>query len=323
MSTIKSDSEDLTLNAHGSGNDIKFQSNASEVGSLTAEGVMTATTFAGSGASLTALPAAQLTGTLPAISGANLTGVGVDGITSSADATAITINSSEQVGIGATPISTLTIGQTGGSNGNQFFFPYSGGSTDRSYSIGTNAYGWGELDINSSDANDTTIDRRILNVSRDGDVKIMTGDLLFGTAGKGICLGVTSNTAANTLDDYEEGTWTPTNNGGSITLSPVAGGARYTKIGRLVHVHAYIGTSGDGDGTQMVIGGLPFAASTHSYEMGIGRFSGYGSTGNVYVSTSGSGTTLWVISKNTFLNENDVDAGGGDWNISVTYHTDA
>ena len=38
-------------------------------------GVCTATTLAGSGANLTALPAAQLTGTLPAISGANLTGI--------------------------------------------------------------------------------------------------------------------------------------------------------------------------------------------------------------------------------------------------------
>ena len=66
MSTIKSDSEDLTLNAHGSGNDILFQSNGSQVGSLTAEGVMTATSFAGSGASLTALNATQLTsGTVP------------------------------------------------------------------------------------------------------------------------------------------------------------------------------------------------------------------------------------------------------------------
>ena len=36
-------------------------------------GVVTATTFSGSGASLTSLPAANLTGTLPAISGANLT----------------------------------------------------------------------------------------------------------------------------------------------------------------------------------------------------------------------------------------------------------
>ena len=41
MSTIKSSSADLTLNADGSGNDIKFQSNAVEVGSLTAEGVLT------------------------------------------------------------------------------------------------------------------------------------------------------------------------------------------------------------------------------------------------------------------------------------------
>ena len=38
-------------------------------------GVITATTFSGSGASLTSLPAANLTGTLPAISGANLTNV--------------------------------------------------------------------------------------------------------------------------------------------------------------------------------------------------------------------------------------------------------
>jgi len=39
-------------------------------------GVTTATSFSGSGANLTSLPAANLTGTLPAISGANLTGTG-------------------------------------------------------------------------------------------------------------------------------------------------------------------------------------------------------------------------------------------------------
>ena len=38
-------------------------------------GVCTATSFAGSGANLTSLPAANLTGALPAISGANLTGI--------------------------------------------------------------------------------------------------------------------------------------------------------------------------------------------------------------------------------------------------------
>ena len=44
---------------------------------LVISGVTTSTTFSGSGASLTSLPAANLTGTLPAISGANLTGIDV------------------------------------------------------------------------------------------------------------------------------------------------------------------------------------------------------------------------------------------------------
>ena len=79
MSTIKSSAENLTLNADGSGNDIILQSNGSNVATLDQAGLLTATTFAGSGASLTALPAAQLTGSLPAISGASLTGLpGID-----------------------------------------------------------------------------------------------------------------------------------------------------------------------------------------------------------------------------------------------------
>ena len=45
---------------------------------LVISGVTTSTTFSGSGASLTSLPAANLTGTLPAISGANLTGIDTD-----------------------------------------------------------------------------------------------------------------------------------------------------------------------------------------------------------------------------------------------------
>jgi hypothetical protein len=57
MSTIKSSSEDLTLNADGLGKDIKFQSNGVEKASLTDAGVFTATSFVGSGASLTNLPA--------------------------------------------------------------------------------------------------------------------------------------------------------------------------------------------------------------------------------------------------------------------------
>ena len=42
MSTLKSSEQDLTLNADGSGNDIKFQSNGSEVASIDQAGVLTA-----------------------------------------------------------------------------------------------------------------------------------------------------------------------------------------------------------------------------------------------------------------------------------------
>ena len=55
---------------------------------LTAGGTVTAATFSGSGASLTNLPAANLTGTLPAIDGSNLTGVNANvGITTNLSGT--------------------------------------------------------------------------------------------------------------------------------------------------------------------------------------------------------------------------------------------
>jgi hypothetical protein len=57
MSTIKSSDEHLTLNADGSSKDIKFQANGVEKASISSAGVMTATSFAGSGANLTSLPA--------------------------------------------------------------------------------------------------------------------------------------------------------------------------------------------------------------------------------------------------------------------------
>ena len=66
MSTIKSSAENLTLNADGSGNDIILQSNGSNVATIDQAGLVTATTFAGSGASLTALNATNLgSGTVP------------------------------------------------------------------------------------------------------------------------------------------------------------------------------------------------------------------------------------------------------------------
>jgi len=84
MSTIKSSDEHLTLNADGSSKDIKFQANGVEKASISSAGAFTSTT----------IDATKLTGTIP-----NFTSTGID---DNADATAITITSAENVGIGTT-----------------------------------------------------------------------------------------------------------------------------------------------------------------------------------------------------------------------------
>ena len=64
--------------------------------------------------------------------------------------------------------------------------------------IGRNA-----TDTSISDSGDATA----ISISSGEDVTISAGDIIFGASGKGINLGVTSNTDANTLDDFEEGEW--------------------------------------------------------------------------------------------------------------------
>jgi len=84
----------------------------------------------------------------------------------------------------------------------------------------------------------------------------------------GVTLGTAAGTynAANTLDDYEEGTWTPaftpaSGSLGSITYSIQAGS--YTKVGRQVTVTGRFQTTGSVTigtaSTAMRISGLPFA----------------------------------------------------------------
>jgi len=94
------------------------------------------------------------------------------------------------------------------------------------------------------------------------DVTIASGDLLFGTSAKGVVLGATSNTAANTLDDYEEGEWTisfPMTTSGSYTVRSGYAGAYYTKLGNLVTVFARFETQGESSPSgNCLIGGFPF-----------------------------------------------------------------
>jgi hypothetical protein len=64
---------------------------------------------------------------------------------------------------------------------------------------------------------------------------------------------------ANTLDDYEEGTWTPSI-GGTATYTYQTG--RYTKIGRMVYVSAIFQVNTIGTGSTSQISGLPFSGAS-------------------------------------------------------------
>ena len=119
----------------------------------------------------------------------------------------------------------------------------------------------------------------------DSGASATAGSISLGTAtpatsGVGVQFPATQSASsdANTLDDYEEGTWTPTitsTGGGAATYTTQSG--RYTKIGRVVTISFYVdfgvGTLAAG---QVILGGFPFTAG-FNFEYGIGRFNGSGS----------------------------------------------
>jgi hypothetical protein len=68
---------------------------------------------------------------------------------------------------------------------------------------------------------------------------------------------------ANTLDDYEEGTWTPVINGSSSagTASYSQQTGWYTKIGNVVTIGLYVNFSSATGTGSLLVAGLPFASS--------------------------------------------------------------
>ncbi len=101
-----------------------------------------------------------------------------------------------------------------------------------------------------------------------GDIKVNNGNILMGTAGTGINFSATSDGsgASNVneiLDDYEEGTFTPTLRSNGNSTGQVTGSGTYVKIGKQVHITVNLGnktlTSLPAGTVQIV--GLPFVAN--------------------------------------------------------------
>ena len=103
------------------------------------------------------------------------------------------------------------------------------------------------------------------------NITFNVGNLVIGTAGKGIDFSANSHAAGMTselLTWYEEGTWTPYilfgGSGTGITYTTQTG--RYTRIGRTVYVEGKIVLSNKGTATgTMTLRGLPFNVNADSY----------------------------------------------------------
>jgi len=172
-------------------------------------------------------------------------------------------------------------------------------------------------------------------VGSNGNLTIDDGNLVIGTAGHGIDFSATSNGSGTMqnelLDDYEEGTWTPTasTNSGSAA-SFTTGTCIYTKIGRMVFVRASIlniNTSGTTAGSVFRVAGLPFTLDVSD---------SYGSCTFDQISMQGSRTQItpdgdtaehirFVQSggggSETSTDHNDITSGASDILFTLTYFT--
>ena len=109
------------------------------------------------------------------------------------------------------------------------------------------------------------------------------------SSGTGITFPATQSASsdANTLDDYEEGTWTPTDvSGAGLSFTTVGG--NYTKIGRQVIAYFNVTFPSTASTAQVTIGGLPYAASSAS---AVGN---PGSGGFTYQTASISNVTMAI-----------------------------
>ena len=122
-------------------------------------------------------------------------------------------------------------------------------------------------------------------IASGGDVTVSTGNLIIGTAGKGIdfsaSAGPTNGTTtldSELLDDYEEGKITFESNNSGLSIDTTYKG-RYTKIGELVTVSGYIKVSSVTSSSNILQVKMPFTSAANSegyYTRGVGAtFSRY------------------------------------------------
>tara|TARA_R100000005_G_C4962041_1_gene178325 strand:- start:53 stop:1210 length:1158 start_codon:yes stop_codon:yes gene_type:complete len=123
---------------------------------------------------------------------------------------------------------------------------------------------------------------------------------------------------ANALDDYEEGTWTP-----SVTSTGYATDAQagyYTKIGRLVTVHFVYRFSAIGTTNSSVqFSGLPFTVNSNLHMVGVARETT--TSGDIFVAQVNANSTNFSLNSldGVANSSNQIFLTGKDYNATISY----
>ena len=149
---------------------------------------------------------------------------------------------------------------------------------------------------------------------------VTTGDVsaVDGTFSGGVYLGGTGS--ANYLDDYEEGTFTPTVSQGTVS----AGNARYIKVGKLVTLWFSMNQFSNRSSTeQITISGLPFTGAGGVAHGGV--FGQYCDNDAQSIYMIGSGVSLRIVRNDSgafhYVQYNDLNSTASSFYIGMTYDT--
>lgn len=229
---------------------------------------------------------------------ANFASTGID---DNADANAITINSSENVGIGVSdPSQKLDLVGTGNSGTGSVRAGGVGSGTQAAF-IAQSQFGSASFGTYGSYP-------AVLNSSNSPMVYFNTN-----ASGRAVFAeGITFNgdtAAANALDDYEEGTWTPVDGSGAGLSFTVGATSNYIKIGRLVLFNFYITYPSTSSTATASIGGLPYAVTSSGFFYANYRSSALGANNLLIQLNQGS----------TVMSLYNADAGYNNATLSGAY----
>jgi hypothetical protein len=145
---------------------------------------------------------------------------------------------------------------------------------------------------------------------------IGVGGATASASGSGISFPATQSASsdANTLDDYEEGTWTPTmtSQSGSITSYSTTNGT-YTKIGNTVSINVFINMTNAGTAGGTLTLTLPIAPANVNWAGFGGEIQAVGFCLNIF----GTGSALGF---RKYENSTAVGTGNG-FNIGAVYRS--